>query len=204
MSDPAATAAAAVRAHMLLAEGHRPLTMTPGDLRALLARYQLRLQELADAVEPVTAVQGTEADPDPGVLFSLRAHRPGDYYIKVSEGSGAASADVCNSTERPARIDQPQMPDAENDLADPKPDSDESQRSSDDPQLGSAHDMRSRLRDLPHGHPSSPYNEDGSRRPPVLGLRAIDLPRAEEDRSSAASGGTQPLADAPSKRGEHD
>jgi hypothetical protein len=134
--------------------------MTPGDLRALLARYQLRLQELADAVEPVTAVQGAEADQDPGVLFSLRAHRPGDYYIKVSEGS------------------------------------------SDNPQLGSAHDMRSRLRDSPHGHPSSPYNEDGSRRPPVVRLRDIDLPDAEEDRSSAASGGTQPLADAPSKEGE--
>jgi hypothetical protein len=108
--------------------------MTPGDLRALLARYQLRLQELADAVEPVTAVQNAEADPDPGVLFSLRAHRPGDYYIKVSEGS------------------------------------------SDDPQPGSADDMRRRLRDLPHGHPSSPYNEDGSRRPPVVRLRDVTCP----------------------------
>lgn len=205
MSDPAATAAAAVRAHTLLAEGHRPLTMTPGDLRALLARYQLRLQELADAVEPVTAVQGAEADPDPGVLFSLRAHRPGDYYIKVSEGSGAASADVCNSMERPVRIDRPQMPDAENDLTDPQPGSDELQPGSDDPQLGSAHDMRSRLRGLPHGHPSSPYNEDGSRRPPVPRLRDVDLPEAEVDRSSTASSGIPPLADAPSKRGEpHD
>jgi hypothetical protein len=113
--------------------------MTPGDLRPLLARYQRRLQELADAVEPVTAAQGTEADPKPG--------------------------------------------------------SDESQRSSDDPQPGSAHDMRRRLRDLPHGHPSSPYNEDGSRRPPVVRLRDVDLPEAEKDRSSAVNGGTQPIAD---------
>ena len=34
----------------LLAEHHQPITMTPGDLRALLARYQRRLHELLDAV----------------------------------------------------------------------------------------------------------------------------------------------------------
>ncbi len=113
-------------------------------------------------------------------LFSLRAYRPGDYYIMASEGSGAASADACNSMERPVRIDQPQMPDAENGLTDPKP-------SSNDLQLGSPRDMRSRLRDLPHGHPSSPYNEDGSRRPPVLRLRDVDLPEVEEDRRRVGS-----------------
>ena len=39
-----------VRARELLAEHHQPMTMTPGDLRALLARYQRRLHELLDAL----------------------------------------------------------------------------------------------------------------------------------------------------------
>ena len=39
-----------VRARELMAEHHQPLTMTPGDLRALLARYQRHLHELLDAV----------------------------------------------------------------------------------------------------------------------------------------------------------
>ena len=107
MSDPAGITAAAVRAHMLLAEGHQPLTMTPGDLRTLLARYQRRLQALADAVEPITAVQGEDEDRDAG------------------------------------------MP-------------------------GSAYELRNRLKDLPPGHPSSPYDEDGSRRPPVFWLRDLE------------------------------
>jgi hypothetical protein len=107
VSDPAGIVAAAVRAHMLLAEGHQPLTMTPGDLRALLARYQRRLQALADAVEPITAVQGE------------------------AEGRDAGTP-------------------------------------------GSTHDLRNRLKDLPPGHPSSPYYEDGSRRPPVLRLRDLE------------------------------
>jgi hypothetical protein len=107
MSDPAGIAAAAVRAHMLLAEGHQPLTMTPGDLRKLLARYQHRLQELADAAEPITPIQ---------------------------DADWVAGSDA-----------------------------------------GEAHELRSRLMDLPRGHPSSPFNEDGSPRPPVLRLQDLDL-----------------------------
>jgi hypothetical protein len=121
VSDPAGIAAATVRAHMLLAEGHQPLVMTPGDLRTLLARYQRRLQELADAVEPVTPVRGPDSDRAAGVLFSLRAQ------------------------------------------------------------------MQRRLRDLPHGHPSSPYDEDGSPKPPVLRLQDLDLPEPGEDGSSAGT-----------------
>jgi hypothetical protein len=33
---------------MLLGERHQPLTMTPGDLRKLLARYRLRVRELLE------------------------------------------------------------------------------------------------------------------------------------------------------------
>jgi hypothetical protein len=60
MSDPVRVAVAAARAHDLLAEDHQPLTMTPGDVRALLARTQRRLQELADAVDPVTAAENPD------------------------------------------------------------------------------------------------------------------------------------------------
>lgn len=79
MSDPVRIAVAAARAHGLLAEGHEPLTMTPGDVRALLTRTQRRLRELADAVEPVTAVD--EPDQEAARLPDGRRileHRPPD------------------------------------------------------------------------------------------------------------------------------
>jgi hypothetical protein len=38
------------RARVLLAEHREPLTMTPGDLRSLLARYRQRVAELLDVV----------------------------------------------------------------------------------------------------------------------------------------------------------
>jgi hypothetical protein len=60
LTDLIRVAAACARAHALLAEDHEPLVMTPGDVRALLRRYQHRLQELADAAEPVTAVNCRE------------------------------------------------------------------------------------------------------------------------------------------------
>jgi hypothetical protein len=107
MSDPAGIAAAAVRAHMLLGEGQQPLIMTPGDLRKLLARYQRGLQELADAVEPITPIQ---------------------------DADWAAGRDAIEP-----------------------------------------HELRSRLMDLPRGHPSSPFNEDGSPRPPVPRLQDLDV-----------------------------
>jgi hypothetical protein len=47
-----------VRPVALLAERHEPLTMTPGDLRLLLGRYQRRLHDLADAVRPAAATAG--------------------------------------------------------------------------------------------------------------------------------------------------
>jgi len=39
------------RARALLAEHVEPLTMTPGDLRTLLARYQLRVRELLEIAD---------------------------------------------------------------------------------------------------------------------------------------------------------
>jgi len=79
MSDPTRIAVAAARAHDLLAEDHQPLLMSPGDVRNLLARTQRRLQELADAVEPVSAAENP--DPDAAALSDARRileHRPPD------------------------------------------------------------------------------------------------------------------------------
>jgi hypothetical protein len=59
MSEPepmSAAQLAAVRACALLAERHEPLTMSPGDVRALLGRYQRRLHDLAEAVLPAGAM----------------------------------------------------------------------------------------------------------------------------------------------------
>lgn len=50
LADGVAASDPVIAAIELLAEHHQPITMTPGDLRALLARYQRRLHELLDAV----------------------------------------------------------------------------------------------------------------------------------------------------------
>jgi predicted kinase len=44
------------------------------------------------------------------------------------------------------------------------------------PRPGSREDLQERLDRLPPGHPSSPYNADGSRRPPPPRLRDYELP----------------------------
>ncbi len=43
-----------IRARLLLAEKHEPLTMTPGDLRTLLARYRQLVAELVAAADGAT------------------------------------------------------------------------------------------------------------------------------------------------------
>ncbi len=47
-SVPAGGDERVIQARMLLAESHQPLTMTPGDLRQLLARYRQRVRELLE------------------------------------------------------------------------------------------------------------------------------------------------------------
>ncbi len=46
----------------------------------------------------------------------------------------------------------------------------------DRPLRGSVTDLRQRLELLPPGHPSSPYQDDGSRRSPVIRLKDLELP----------------------------
>jgi hypothetical protein len=46
----------------------------------------------------------------------------------------------------------------------------------DRPERGSLEDLRQRLERLPPGHPSSPYNDDLTLKPPVARLKALELP----------------------------
>lgn len=51
----------------------------------------------------------------------------------------------------------------------------------DRPKPYSREDLCQRLERLPRGHPSSPYNADGSRKPPPPRLRDLELPLPGED-----------------------
>jgi hypothetical protein len=50
----------------------------------------------------------------------------------------------------------------------------------DRPRPWSREDLQQRLERLPRGHPSSPYNADGSRKPPLPDLRRLQLPPSGE------------------------
>jgi hypothetical protein len=49
-------------------------------------------------------------------------------------------------------------------------------QSGDRPERGSLAEMQQRLERLPPGHPSSPYNDDLTRKPPVVRLKDLELP----------------------------
>ncbi|HEX4062951.1 MAG TPA: hypothetical protein VHY58_18195 [Streptosporangiaceae bacterium] len=54
------------------------------------------------------------------------------------------------------------------------------QAHADRPAPYSGQDLRQRLERLPRGHPSCPYNADGSRKPPPPNLRELELPPGDE------------------------
>jgi hypothetical protein len=58
----------------------------------------------------------------------------------------------------------------------------------DRPARGSLAELRLRLERLPAGHPSSPYDETGARRPAPQQLRQLELPLADEDEHHARPG----------------
>src|SRR5258708_13929451 len=60
----------------------------------------------------------------------------------------------------------------------------------DRPERGSLADLRRRLERLPAGHPSSPYHDDLSRKPPVPRLKDLELPLHANDRD--ANGAANP------------
>jgi hypothetical protein len=59
------------------------------------------------------------------------------------------------------------------------------------PERGSIADLRRRMERLPPGHPSSPYNDDMTPKPPVARLKNLELPlHGTEQNSNGASAGT--------------
>jgi hypothetical protein len=65
----------------------------------------------------------------------------------------------------------------------------------DRPTRGSAADLRQRLERLPQGHPSSPYHDDGTPKPPLAQLKNLELPLPGEEREP--NGGMRRDASAP-------
>jgi len=57
-------------------------------------------------------------------------------------------------------------------------------RIADRPERGTLADLRLRLERLPAGHPSSPYNDDFSRKPPVARLKDLELPLQGSERDT--------------------
>src|SRR5215472_7380476 len=57
-------------------------------------------------------------------------------------------------------------------------------RIADRPGRGSLADLRQRLERLPAGHPSSPYNDDLSRKPPAARLKDLELPLQGSERDT--------------------
>src|SRR5260370_40772464 len=70
-------------------------------------------------------------------------------------------------------------------------------RIGDRPERGSLGDLRQRLDQLPAGHPSSPYNDDLSRKPPDARLKDLELPLhgSERDTNGAAKHDDHELAE---------
>jgi hypothetical protein len=65
----------------------------------------------------------------------------------------------------------------------------------DRPAKGSLAELRLRLERLPAGHPSSPYDETGARRPAPEQLRQLELPLADEDEHPTRASLLAPVAD---------
>jgi hypothetical protein len=69
-------------------------------------------------------------------------------------------------------------------------------RGADRPERGSLTDLRQRLDRLPPGHPSSPYNDDLTRKPPVARLKDLELP-FHDTNGAPRHHDAEPGADAP-------
>ena len=70
-------------------------------------------------------------------------------------------------------------------------------RLADRPERGSLADLRQRLERLPAGHPSSPYNDDLTRKLPVTSLKDLELPLTGADLNGAAKHHDHGLAEGP-------
>lgn len=64
----------------------------------------------------------------------------------------------------------------------------------DNPRPWSREDLLRRLERLPRGHPSSPCNADGTRKPPLPSLSKLELPLPGEASAGRVTDGNPPTA----------
>src|SRR6266545_2622824 len=122
---------------------------------------------------------GSRAGPAPIPLIATTMGRVAD-----AAGDGA----MPGLHDDPGLRDSPGLRDDRQQRERPQPRSqDEARRADfagpgDRPGRGSAADLMQRLERLPHGHPSSPYHDDGIPRPPLVRLKNLELPLPGEER----------------------
>jgi hypothetical protein len=69
------------------------------------------------------------------------------------------------------------------------------------PERGSIADLRRRMERLPPGHPSSPYNDDMTPKPPIARLKDLELPQHSTEQSS---NGAEQSSNGADPRSTHD
>ena len=79
------------RALALLSEHHEPLSMSPGEVRQLLGRYQRGLSELTKAIGPPASSDHCISASDATSLWELRAQWEDVYVISFRDGTWSAS-----------------------------------------------------------------------------------------------------------------
>jgi hypothetical protein len=120
-----------------------------------------------------------------------RSRAPGDQAVPHRPlGNSVSHAEVVTGQAADRDLSGPaESPDASSRPADPPGRAWDSGRRGPDqdrPERGSVAELRLRLERLPVGHPSSPYNDDGTRKPPVARLRHLELPLTSDERPSDA------------------
>jgi hypothetical protein len=109
------------------------------------------------------------------------------------EKSGEPVPDRAARPQGPALVLASAEPPADAAAAEPRPESPAHQEPDPPPEAGSLHDLRHRLERLPHGHPSSPYHDDGERKPHPPRLKHLEL--APPSRATPARGSVAAAAE---------
>jgi hypothetical protein len=105
-------------------------------------------------------------------------------------------ADMAGRRDRPDLPDEPAPPhDASRPAAGERPDRPTRTDQADLTRL------QDHLDELPHGHPSSPYHQDGTRRPPTINLRDLELPLDNDPEPDSPHETPESLDSADSTRG---
>jgi hypothetical protein len=110
------------------------------------------------------------------------AGRPADSICRHYDGRVAESQEIGTMPgpdERGGESEAPQVRTTDGGYGTDPP------RAYDRPGKGSLDDLRRRQDGLPHGHPSSRFNDDGSLKPPLVPLKNLELPDDERETSGA-------------------